>query len=149
MAKTSNPIQTTIKDFKNLFTKEGLKKISIDDLLLLKATLDYGNERLNELSEILSSASLGVSTNKNARNNYARNNTSYATGSIQPTIPSTPATELTQINSISNFDTSAVGLYDAEAEARAQNELFLQTVSEQMPDEVEVLEQIFGSIEDA
>jgi len=121
MAKTSNPIQTTIKDFKNLFTKEGLKKISIDDLLLLKATLDYGNERLNELSEILSSASLGVSPNKNARNNYARNNTSYVTGSVQPILPSTTGNELAQVNSISNFDTSAVGLYDAEAEARVKS----------------------------
>lgn len=148
MAKTTSTIQTIIKDFKGLFSKEGLRKICIDDLISLKATLDFGNERLNELSETLSSASIG-GNNKGVRNNYARNNTSYATGSMQPTLPPTPATELGLVNSTSNFDTSAVGLYDAEAEARAQNEIFLQTTTEAIPDEVEVLEEIFGSIEDA
>ena len=99
------------------------------------------------MSETLSSASIGGG-NKSVRNNYARNNTSYATGSVQPTLPPITTTELGLVNSISNFDTSAVSLYDAEAEALAQNERFLQSTAEAMPEEVEMLEEIFSSIED-
>lgn len=149
MAKIINPIQTTIKDFKNLFSKEGLRKLCIDDLILLKAALDFGNEKLNELSETLSSVSIGTTSNKNRRNNQARNNISYNNNSTELAQPLIPATELSLIEPVSNFSTFSVSLYDAETEARKQNEMFLQTTStDDIADEVEVLDEMFSSIQD-
>ena len=138
---STSSFTTIVKEFKGLFSPAKIKKATTEDLLLLKGALEMGIKTLNEQVEMLSTISI-VHNNKQQKRQI---NNNY----LQPLPVAPPEINLNSIQSITGFDAGAVGLFDAEAEARRINESYLNSISsdEVIEDEVQKLEEMFGSIE--
>lgn len=144
---TPSEFQVTVKNFKSLFVPNGLKKATIEDLGLLRDALVLGTEELNKLIGTLST--LPVNDNKQ-KSIYKPNTNNVNFNTANNVVPNPQVQELGLVNAVTGLDTTAVSLFDAEEEARRSNEAYMNSLPNgEVPiDEVEVLEEMFASIEE-